>query len=112
MQSIENLYPLLYYPLKKIEVELNKQISLDLHPKAIKQSSFELLSQVERLKKTLNDNFLVTNVNFQQIVRNLYQRDNTLELIKLDIQIKDCESYSRIACQQIPLHKFKIKRDE
>jgi len=112
MKTIEILYPLLYHPIQKIEFELNKQISLDLKPNAIKQSSFELLGHITEVKELLEQNFVVTNVNFQQIVRNLYQQDNSLESIQLNILIKDCENYSRIAYQHIPLFKFKNANNE
>jgi hypothetical protein len=107
MNSVERVFPLLHHPLNEIELIIHKQLGLDLDKESIKRSHYELLSLVQAIRKMLEQNLQVTNVNFQEIVKALYRKDKTLEAIQLNILIKDCKSYSRIAHQKISLFKLK-----
>ncbi len=112
MEQSKAVYPLFYSYLEQMELLLNKQISITNRDKKTTLFCFDLLGQVESLKAVLEKNLVVTNVNFQEIVRKNYLRDKEIEAVRLDILIKEKECYQKIAFQKIPLFKFKKQKNE
>ncbi len=112
MKQSQTVYPLFYGYIEQMELMLNKQISITNRDKKVTLLCFDLLGQVEALKTVLEKKLVITNVNFQEIVRNLYNQDKEIEAVRLDILIKEKQCYQKIAYQKIPLFKFKNNKNE
>jgi len=106
MKNFHQVYPLFQQRILEIDLLVNKHLALTKTTSNEQLLCFDIKKLVEELKSILEKNLAVTNVNFQEIVRQLYNQDNSIEAVQLVVQIKDCERYSRVAYQQIPLYQF------